>query len=135
MSACSIAECASRSHARGYCTKHYRRFMTTGDPLKVIVPHGRGRTRLIEPTYGAVHKRLERERGRASEHLCAACGNRAQEWSYDGGDPNELTEVLEKRPIKYTTDLERYSPRCRKCHRHLDESLCRNRNEKGQWAS
>ena len=30
---CSIDECGSPAHARGWCSKHYRRWLTHGDPL------------------------------------------------------------------------------------------------------
>lgn len=31
---CSIENCLSNEHARGFCNKHYRRFMKYGNPLK-----------------------------------------------------------------------------------------------------
>lgn len=33
MKTCSVSDCGSRLVARGYCSKHYRRFMKWGDPL------------------------------------------------------------------------------------------------------
>src|SRR5690606_2960253 len=38
--------------------------------------------------YGAAHERVYRKRGRASQHDCVDCGERAEEWSYDHSDPD-----------------------------------------------
>jgi len=35
---CSIEECESKHFSNGYCNKHYCRWRTHGDPLKVIAP-------------------------------------------------------------------------------------------------
>jgi hypothetical protein len=94
---------------------------------------GVGRNRLETLTYTGMHKRLFYDKGKASAHSCVDCGNRAQEWSYDGGCPDELHEVLEKKPIAYSTDQSKYSPRCRPCHRGRDESLNRERGADGRW--
>lgn len=32
---CSVADCARKAEARGWCKKHWRRWRTNGDPLKV----------------------------------------------------------------------------------------------------
>lgn len=34
---CSIHGCESRPHARGWCTKHYQRWLSHGDPKKTLV--------------------------------------------------------------------------------------------------
>lgn len=67
------------------------------------------------PGYQAVHQRLRVEKGRASEHECVDCNGQGADWSYRGGDPDELTEVL-----RYSTDLDYYEPRCRDCHVKYD---------------
>lgn len=45
MKPCSVVTCNTDSYCRGYCNKHYRRFMTTGDPEKMLpkgqAPRGR----------------------------------------------------------------------------------------------
>ncbi len=63
--------------------------------------------------YLTVHKRLWRSRGKASEHWCEHCDSKAQEWSYDGKDPNEKVGTRGRR---YSVDLERYFPVCKSCH-------------------
>lgn len=66
-------------------------------------------------SYRAAHKRIERARGRATEHACS-CGDRAAQWAYDGTDPNELTE----RGLAYSLDVMRYVPMCVPCHTAFD---------------
>lgn len=56
--------------------------------------------------YSAVHWRLRRYRGKATEHTCA-CGRGAHEWAFD-------------EPTGASTNLSRYTPMCRLCHRAFD---------------
>lgn len=70
------------------------------------------------PSYQRVHTRLAEKRGPARDAgLCVTCNGPAAEWSYDGTDPSPL-----KHPNgwEYSTDLSRYVPRCKKCHRGHD---------------
>ena len=62
--------------------------------------------------YGAVHSRLGPVAGRNCR-----CGDAAEEWAYDHGDPEELTDEI-GRP--YSLDQDRYKPMCRPCHRKYD---------------
>lgn len=133
MKPCSVEDCDKKHHAHGYCSMHASRVRTSGDP-HTVGNHYPGRSRLAHPTYGAVHKRLERERGRAAGFGCVDCSNPASEWSYDGGASPEFTGPVRGSMLAYSTDLGAYLPRCKSCHRHVDESLIRDRNEKGQWA-
>jgi hypothetical protein len=66
-------------------------------------------------TYHQVHKRLRATFGPARNHQCVDCGKRADEWSYDHGDPNEKRSVA-----AYSTDLSHYAARCVPCHRAFD---------------
>lgn len=131
---CNVDGCEEKHHSKGFCGMHAARFKKHGDPL-IVGDHYPGRPRMATPGYDGAHKRLHRERGKASAHSCVDCGNRAQEWSYDGGCPNELYEVIVKMPVAYSTDQSRYSPRCLKCHRGRDESLNRARGANGQWVA
>lgn len=71
--------------------------------------------------YFAVHRRLGAELGPARWCRCVDCGRQAYDWSYEGGDPEELTTVLTNNrgyscTARYSLDPERYAPRCRPCH-------------------
>lgn len=40
---CSVEECSSKAIARGWCPKHYKRWLAHGDPLLTLTPNlGRG---------------------------------------------------------------------------------------------
>jgi len=70
------------------------------------------------PSYQRVHTRLAEERGKASDAgPCVTCGRPAQEWSYDGTDPDHLHH---EKGYPYSTDPSRYVPRCISCHRKRD---------------
>ena len=69
------------------------------------------------PGYQAAHLRVEADKGKASEHVCADCGSPAHDWSYVHGCPDELRES--HRPA-YCTHPNHYEPRCRTCHRAYD---------------
>jgi len=68
-------------------------------------------------TYFAVHERLKRERGKASEHCCT-CGAPARDWAYQGTTGEEKIEKYNGR--KYSENLGDYLPMCRSCHLKLD---------------
>jgi hypothetical protein len=61
-----------------------------------------------------VHTRLTRYRGRAADHLCV-CGKQAHDWALIGEG-----ELIDPKNGSYTTDLDRYEPRCRACHHRMD---------------
>lgn len=132
---CTIDGCEVNQHAHSYCMSHLYHFQTYGDPLATGPGRRSGRRRLAAPSYTGMHKRLFYDKGRASAHSCVDCGGRAHEWSYDGGCPNELYDVIEKRPIAYSVDQSRYSPRCVKCHRNRDASLDRDRGADGRFVA
>lgn len=73
-------------------------------------------------TYFGMHRRLGRDRGKASTYTCVDCGKQASAWSYDGNDPDELYyDPPRKRRLAYSLDQTRYAPRCTSCHILLDE--------------
>jgi hypothetical protein len=78
-------------------------------------------------TYKAIHKRLRRLRGRASDHACVGCGGQAQEWSYDHNDLNEVQGVHRGRPVAVSDDPMHYQPRCSSCHRYYDMAVIETR--------
>ena len=113
--------CERPHHAHGYCTSHDYHFITYGDPLAQGPGKYTGRKRLEVPSYDGVHKRLMRDIGKASQFQCVDCGYQAEEWSYNGGCPNEHWELFPDGVwLAYTTDQSRYSPRCTPCHRTRD---------------
>jgi hypothetical protein len=71
-----------------------------------------------EPTYSAAHNTLRRLRGRADALTCTDCPNPALQWSYNGGDPRELTDP--DTDCRYSANPDYYSPRCCSCHRRYD---------------
>ena len=131
---CLVDGCETKHHSHGYCSTHATRLATHGDPL-VVGDRFPGRPRLEHPKYAAIHKRLAREKGLARDQLCVDCNSPADEWSYDGGCPNELYETLAHTPIAYSADLARYQPRCLSCHRRKDGSLDRRRGLDGRFTS
>lgn len=70
--------------------------------------------------YGQMHHVVAAERGRASQHKCVDCNSHADEWSYDGGDPDEIWCRVREHVLAVGTRVEFYSPRCRPCHRRYD---------------
>lgn len=131
---CKVEGCDKMQHAHDYCASHLYRFQTYGDPLAEGPGRHKGRNRMETPTYDGMHKRIFYDRGKATQFTCVDCDNPAQEWSYDGGCPNELYEVKDIEPLAYSTDQSRYSPRCKRCHRHKDRSLIRPRDRNGRFA-
>ena len=109
---CAVAGCNASLRAQGYCNTHYRRWQRHGEPQPELPV---GRRTAGGASYWSVHQRLKTERGPASALRCAECGAAALDWSYAGGDPDERTEP--RRGYRYSTDLTRYRPRCRSCHR------------------
>lgn len=69
--------------------------------------------------YVSTHNFLRRARGKAAEFACIDCGDTAAEWSYDGGDPDEVSDDQGR---KFTRNTEAYSPRCVRCHRVFDDN-------------
>lgn len=123
---CGVQGCERPYHANGYCASHEYRNARYGDPLHEGIGRHTGRHRLDVPSYDGMHKRIFYDRGKASQFKCVDCGIRAQEWSYEGGDPNELVGLVGRSLLAYSTDQAFYAPRCVKCHRKKDLGLIRH---------
>lgn len=119
---CSISDCDGTVEGLGYCSKHYARVKTHGDPNYVTPPSEYGSGDAV--LYSAAHCRLRRIRGSASKYRCQHCNGEAKDWALDherlGLDPTQRR--------MYTTNLDDYIPLCRPCHGRYD-SPSRNRNE------
>jgi len=116
MENCSIDGCARKKKyiATGWCQTHYHRWWRTGDPNYVTPPK-----RVDVPSYRALHSRIMRERGKAVQYECR-CGNQAEQWAYDGTDPQPLWASFKSRTVPYSLDTMKYLPLCRGCHLKLD---------------
>lgn len=115
---CTIDGCSSQHFGRGYCYLHYSRWWRSSGRTTDFV----GKQRLPNPAYSTVHKRLNKDRGRAAERCCIDCGERAEDWSYDN---TGVDERISPEGMRYSTDVHQYSPRCKLCHKHFDnEERC-----------
>jgi len=65
--------------------------------------------RAESPSYDVWHNRVKKARGPASDHRCADCGGRAEDWSTADPGSNDVWT--------------RFQPRCRKCHRRYDGAV------------
>ena len=115
---CAVEGCSACVLAKDLCVMHYGRVRKHGDPHRVD-PGGRP-TKGEHPGWAAVHKRLDRTRGKATGYTCVDCAGRAREWSYDNADPNELRELVKRWSLRYSLDPSHYVPRCTPCHRRFD---------------
>lgn len=74
-----------------------------------------------DASYRAVHKRLKRRRGFATDFDCVDCGEPATDWSYLHGAPDErIGDDGRGKMLAYSLDLDYYAPRCKVCHRRYD---------------
>jgi len=106
---CTVKECTNKHMGRGYCSMHSQRFRRHGDPLHVA-----------EPGYTALHMKIGKDRGAASNYECAHCGGRAAHWAYDHLDPDERIGKDHGRMLPYSLDLDHYMPLCLSCHKRFD---------------
>lgn len=120
---CRIDGCGKADKGpHGYCSKHHARLTRNGGPLTLRGPnapsgednpHWTG----ANATAGAVHQRVRKARGSAAGWGCTDCAKPAEHWSYDHTDPDERQDAT-KGP--YSLDIDRYFPRCVRCHKRFD---------------
>lgn len=114
---CSV--CDAPHYCRGYCTRHYQRWRQHGNPEVRLTREW------PQPTYWAVHLRLHRDRGSATNHLCARCLQPADEWAYDHTDPAPLTGPTKpdgSLVVRYSANPDCYQPMCHSCHITMDKA-------------
>jgi hypothetical protein len=59
--------------------------------------------------------------GSARLYPCIECGKAAEQWAYDGTDPEELSGLQKGYVRVYSRYPEFYMPMCRRCHTKRDE--------------
>lgn len=106
---CTVEGCDRKHCANRLCKLHYYRLKNKGT---LAAPEAR-----TDINYQGAHFRVTSARGSATKYKCCDCERQAQEWSYTHNDPGQLVDNL-GRP--YSLDVSHYVPRCRKCHRGLD---------------
>lgn len=127
---CAVDDCdrprrqISNGGRSRYCTGHVSRAqrgdVKACEPLRV---HGR-----FDPTapisYRGAHHRVRRMRGKATQHRCVDCGERARDWSYNHRGQHEFVAVVIQKSgtyrVTYSGDPADFEPRCRPCHRKHD---------------
>lgn len=112
-----VPGCSTNELAKGYCSFHYNRHLT-GVPLDAPL---KGKWDTVVGPAG-MHHRLRAIWGPAANHPCVEdCGWMAQDWAYDGTDPEaSLGRTGTWKGIWYSLYPEFYMPLCRKCHRTRD---------------
>ena len=123
MRTCSIDGCENKHTSKGWCLKHYMRNYRQGDPNKVLFDRAKPGSGTVK--YVTAHARCRKLWGSASAHECVDCGNQANDWSYDGTDPDPLGEVISTKQrgsveVEFSAWPEFYAPRCRPCHQSFD---------------
>lgn len=119
---CSVDRCSEPSKARGWCHRHYQRWRGGGDP------HGPRRTVSTgdNATYNAVHIRLRKQCGSATDYVCG-CGTPATQWAYLHNDPNEK---IDEQYGPYSTDFDYYDAMCVPCHKVMDLAYIKTSRKK-----
>ena len=126
--ACILAECGEMQDGNSpYCKKHDTRARRHGDPHIAIpqaarnLPRGEDHRQWTgdEATYSAVHQRIRKAFGSASQYKCIDCGHDAAHWSYNHSGKDEKHSNLGL----YSTDLNQYVARCVPCHKKFDLSV------------
>lgn len=130
---CAAVDCDRKIHAKELCTAHYYRQKRSGvtairKPVQSFTWHG------DEPDYAALHARLRAELGPAKDYQCIDCEKPAYQWSYIGGDPDEVLEpqfIGKRGPRRFSRNSEFYRPRCTKCHSAFDRAQRQERTANG----
>lgn len=124
MARCVVTDCTREMKytGKGWCQTHYHRWWRTG--TIEVVP----KELPSQVTYRAAHSRISRLWGEASNYPCIECCSPANEWAYDGTDPEENQEDIRGQwPVVFSPWPEFYMPLCFPCHRLRDRSAWSDR--------
>lgn len=118
---CQVEGCDGkpRSRTAEWCEMHYMRHRRSGGFERVD-------TRLETPGYRSAHQRIAKDRGKARDHGCVDCGERAAHWSFAWRDVSSdlwLWELFNGTMLAYTGDSYDYEARCHKCARRYDRDF------------
>jgi hypothetical protein len=121
---CSDPECQEPYRAKGFCDMHYQRWVKHGDPSVSLCDQSNRGTDNVG--YTAAHIRIYQVKGKASQHQCVDCGDRADHWSYNHQDPDEKDHLVKGIWIPYSINMDFYEPRCVACHNQFDRDILNN---------
>lgn len=131
---CAAPGCNAIEDGRcGMCKLHDTRRRRHGDPTVMVHQRDRNLPRGDRnanwtgdaATYSAVHQRVKKVRGAASEHRCK-CDATARQWAYQHGDPNERIGPMHNGELApYSTNIQAYEPMCVPCHKKYDLGVIR----------
>jgi len=122
---CTIDECEKKNKSKGLCSHHYERVRVHGDPHFTLKPRNEE-----NPTYGAMHQRIIRERGKAKEYSCFInIDHPARDWAFikeTAAKEDLITQSVrqtyhdEDLLIEYSTNTLDYKPLCKPHHVKMD---------------
>ena len=120
---CKVSKCEKDSYygCRGWCKKHYLRNYRHGS-TEVVLDRWGNRKGKHPDSYAKIHKALRNEKGSPSEYKCQ-CGKQAKDWALLWHKADEvILGRLGRNPLYYSTCLDMYEPKCRRCHIRYDRS-------------
>ncbi len=128
MRTCDVEDCDNKHRGKGYCVKHYQRFIKWGTP-HYRDTRGGGGVRKETLTYNGIHTHLRQQFGPASLHTCAFCGEDADDWAFveDWCDAVQYETKLDYKgkeyELAYSSDPAHYITLCRQDHRSYDAGI------------
>lgn len=130
---CEVEGCDRLRETRLWCNTHYENWRRNGDPVPrgpksgEESPNWRG----SDVAYRTAHARVTKAKGRAADHECISCGDRAEDWAYDHGDPDAR---VSDGGLLYSAEPSHYQPMCRACHKSFDARHAEVRQVAPQFA-
>lgn len=132
MGICSIDGCGREigpHGARGWCSRHYKRWLKRGDPLDAGRPrgswlsHGTGEASNVwkgdRVSYGGAHSRVRRARGTPT--LCEHCGGTGPEYDWALSHEALGPILIDPSGRAYSPNPADYIRLCPPCHVRYDK--------------